>query len=183
MFLCQPLIELLASRGIGDVDAFLKAPSWSDLPDPLSIPSMEDAAARVLLAVREKERITIYGDYDCDGVLGTHILQSVLKVLGAAPRTYLPHRDEGYGLSSVDNPSLLPQRNRSVDYGRQWHQRASGCNIGTPPRNRGRRGRSSPHPGKAGGHNGMVRCVLRSWARSHVRVGACAESSLERYEG
>ncbi len=101
MFLCQPLIELLASRGIGDVDAFLKAPSWSDLPDPFSIPSMEDAAARVLLAVREKERITIYGDYDCDGVLGTHILQSVLKVLGAAPRTYLPHRDEGYGLSSV----------------------------------------------------------------------------------
>ena len=40
------------------------------------------------------------GDYDCDGVLGTHILRSVLTGLGAEPRVYLPHRDEGYGLSS-----------------------------------------------------------------------------------
>lgn len=36
----------------------------------------------------------------CDGVLGTHILRSVLSSLGAQPRAHLPHRDEGYGLSS-----------------------------------------------------------------------------------
>ncbi len=100
MFLCQPLLEVLAGRGIGDIDAFLKVPSWHDLPDPFSIPSMEKAAARVLSAVRNRERIAIHGDYDCDGVLGTHILRSVLTGLGAAPRAYLPHRDEGYGLSS-----------------------------------------------------------------------------------
>ena len=34
MFLCQPLIEVLAGRGIEDIDAFLKVPSWNDLPDP-----------------------------------------------------------------------------------------------------------------------------------------------------
>ena len=100
MFLCQPLLEVLAGRGIEDIDAFLKVPSWNDLPDPFAIPSMEKAAARVLSAVRNRERITIHGDYDCDGVLGTHILRSVLTGLGAAPRAYLPHRDEGYGLSS-----------------------------------------------------------------------------------
>ncbi len=100
MFLCQPLLEVLAGRGIEDIDAFLKVPSWNDLPDPFSIPSMEKAAARVLCAVRNRERITIHGDYDCDGVLGAHILRSVLTGFGAAPRTYLPHRDEGYGLSS-----------------------------------------------------------------------------------
>jgi single-stranded-DNA-specific exonuclease len=100
MFLCQPLIEVLAGRGIEDIDAFLKVPSWNDLPDPFLIPSMEKAVARVLGAVRQRERITIHGDYDCDGVLGTHILRSVLTGLGTAPRTYLPHRDEGYGLSS-----------------------------------------------------------------------------------
>ena len=100
MFLCQPLVEALAGRGIEDIDAFLEVPSWSDLPDPFSIPSMEKAAARVLSAVRNRERITIHGDYDCDGVLGTHILRSVLTGLVAAPITYLPHRDEGYGLSS-----------------------------------------------------------------------------------
>ena len=48
MFLCQPLLEVLAGRGIEDIDAFLKVPSWNDLPDPFSIPSMEKAAARVL---------------------------------------------------------------------------------------------------------------------------------------
>ncbi len=41
MFLCQPLLEVLGGRGIEDIDAFLKMPSWSDLPDALSIPSME----------------------------------------------------------------------------------------------------------------------------------------------
>jgi len=100
MFLCQPLVEALAGRGIEDIDAFLKVPSWNDLPDPFSIPSMEKAAARVLSAVGNCERIAIHGDYDCDGILGAHILRSVLTGLGAAPRTYLPHRDEGYGLSS-----------------------------------------------------------------------------------
>jgi single-stranded-DNA-specific exonuclease len=54
----------------------------------------------VLLAIREKERIAIFGDYDCDGVLGTHILRSALTSLGATPQSYLPHRDEGYGLNS-----------------------------------------------------------------------------------
>ncbi len=100
MFLCQPLLEVLAERGIEDIDAFLKVPSWNDLLDPFSIPSMEKATARVLRGVREGERITIFGDYDCDGVVGAHILRSVLSALGAPGRTFLPHRDEGYGLSS-----------------------------------------------------------------------------------
>ena len=34
MFLCQPLLEVLAGRGIEDIDAFLKVPSWNDLRDP-----------------------------------------------------------------------------------------------------------------------------------------------------
>ena len=100
MFLCQPLAEVLIARGIEDADSFLEQPSWSHLPDPFSIPSMERATARVLDAIRNRERITIFGDYDCDGILGAHILRSVLTSLGVAPRTYLPHRDEGYGLSS-----------------------------------------------------------------------------------
>jgi single-stranded DNA-specific DHH superfamily exonuclease len=100
MFLCQPLLEVLADRGIEDIDGFLKVPSWNDLPDPFSLPSMERAAARILCALRRRERVTIFGDYDCDGVLGAHILRSVLSGLGVSARTSLPHRDEGYGLSS-----------------------------------------------------------------------------------
>lgn len=100
MFLCQPLLDVLIARGIEDVDSFIQLPSWCNLPDPHSIPSMAQAVDRVLVAVREKQRITIHGDYDCDGVLGTYILRSVLSSLGAQPRAHLPHRDEGYGLSS-----------------------------------------------------------------------------------
>ena len=103
MFLCQPLLEVLAGRGIEDIDAFLKEPTWNDLPDTFSIPSMEKATARVLRGIRGGERITIFGDYDCDGVLGAHILRSVLSALGAPARTFLPHRDDGYGLS----PSMV----------------------------------------------------------------------------
>jgi single-stranded-DNA-specific exonuclease len=100
MFLCQPLLDVLIGRGIEDVDSFIQPPPWNDLPDPESIAGMTDAADRVLAAARDKQRITIFGDYDCDGILGTHILRSVLASLGVPARAYLPHRDEGYGLSS-----------------------------------------------------------------------------------
>jgi single-stranded-DNA-specific exonuclease len=100
MFLCQPLFDVLIARGIEDIDSFIQPPSWSDLPEPKSIPGMADAADRVLAAVRDQQRIAIFGDYDCDGILGTHILRSVLVSLGVPARAYLPHRDEGYGLSS-----------------------------------------------------------------------------------
>ena len=100
MFLCQPLLDVLIARGIEDIDSFIQPPSWNDLPDPESIPGMADAADRVLAAVRDMKRIAIFGDYDCDGILGTHILRSVLASLGVQARAYLPHRDEGYGISS-----------------------------------------------------------------------------------
>jgi hypothetical protein len=66
MFLCQPLLELLVLRGIENIDAFLKVPSWNELPDPFSIPVMEKAAVRVLCAVRRRERISIFVGYDSD---------------------------------------------------------------------------------------------------------------------
>ena len=100
MFLCQPLLDVLIGRGIEDIDSFIQSPSWSDLPDSESIPGMTGAVDRVLAAVRDKQRIAIFGDYDCDGILGTHILRSALASVGVQARAYLPHRDEGYGLSS-----------------------------------------------------------------------------------
>ena len=100
MFLSQPLLELLIARGIQDVDEFLKPPSTTDFANPFFVPNLDEAASRMLKAVREAARITIFGDYDCDGILASHVLESVLRRLGARVRVYLPHRDEGYGLSS-----------------------------------------------------------------------------------
>jgi single-stranded-DNA-specific exonuclease len=100
MFLCQPLLDVLIGRGIEDVDSFIQPPSWNALPDPLSMTGMTQAVDRVLAAIRDKQRIAIFGDYDCDGVLGAHILRMVLSGFGMQPRVYLPHRDEGYGLNA-----------------------------------------------------------------------------------
>jgi single-stranded-DNA-specific exonuclease len=100
MFLCQPLLDVLIGRGIEDVDSFVTMPSWSEFPEPASIPGVTDAVDRVLSAARDKKRIAIFGDYDCDGILATHILRVVLASLGVQAQAYLPHRDEGYGLSS-----------------------------------------------------------------------------------
>ena len=100
MFLCQPLLDVLIGRAIEDIDSLVLPPSWNDLPEPESIPGMAGAVDRVLAAVRDKQRIAIFGDYDCDGILGTHILRSALASLGVQARAYLPHRNEGYGLSS-----------------------------------------------------------------------------------
>ena len=99
MFLCQPLLDVLIARGIKDVDSFVQPPSWNDLSDPLSMTGMIQAVDRVLAAIRDKQRIAVFGDYDCDGVLGAHILRMVLSGFGIQPRVYLPHRDEGYGLN------------------------------------------------------------------------------------
>jgi len=100
MFLCQPLLDVLIARGIEDIDSFIQPPCWNNFRDPESIPGMTHTVDRVLAAVRDRKRIAIFGDYDCDGILGTHILRSVLASLGVQARAYLPHRDEGYGLSS-----------------------------------------------------------------------------------
>ena len=100
MFLSQPLLDLLIARGIQDVDDFLKPPSTNDFANPFFLTNLEEAASRVLKAVRERARITVFGDYDCDGVLASHVLESVLHRLGADVRVYLPHRDEGYGLNT-----------------------------------------------------------------------------------
>ena len=100
MFLCQPLLDVLIGRGIEDVDSFIQPPSWGDLPNPLSITGVAEAVDRVLAAIRDHERIAVFGDYDCDGVLGAHIVRMVLSGFGVQPRVYLPHRDEGYGLNA-----------------------------------------------------------------------------------
>ena len=100
MFLCQPLLDVLIRRGIEDVDSFIQSPAWSDLPDPFSIPGMAQAVDRVITAIKQKQRITVFGDYDCDGVLGAYILRTVVESFGVEPRIYLPHRNEGYGLNA-----------------------------------------------------------------------------------
>ena len=102
LHLAVPLAQVLINRGQGDADQasqFLQ-PQLRQLGDPFDLPDMSAAVDRILAAIERKERITIYGDYDVDGVTSSALLQFVLRVAGAVVTNFLPHRmDEGYGLT------------------------------------------------------------------------------------
>ena len=69
------------------------------LESPWLFRDMEKSVSRILRAIRNKERILLFGDYDLDGMSGTAILYLALKHLGAEVSYRLPSRADGYGLS------------------------------------------------------------------------------------
>ncbi len=95
--------QVLANRGITDPEAgkaFLN-PKLSDLHPPEMLSGCVEAARRVAAAVARKARIVIYGDYDVDGMAGVAILHSILRLVDADVRFYVPHRlEEGYGVNA-----------------------------------------------------------------------------------
>ncbi|MHC4228752.1 MAG: single-stranded-DNA-specific exonuclease RecJ, partial [Planctomycetota bacterium] len=100
----SPLVaQVLVNRGITDAQtgvSFLR-PKLTDLIDPAQMPGIEPATQRLKQAITNKEKITIYGDYDVDGITGVAIFWQVLTLLGADVDYYIPHRiDEGYGLNA-----------------------------------------------------------------------------------
>lgn len=68
------------------------------------------AAERIKEAVNNKEHITIFGDYDCDGITATALLYTFLKQMGAVVDYYIPNRqDEGYGIS-INSLAMLKNK-------------------------------------------------------------------------
>ncbi|MDX8395576.1 MAG: single-stranded-DNA-specific exonuclease RecJ [Mariprofundaceae bacterium] len=89
---------LLAARGLKETDPFF-TPQMAGFPNPDDMQDMAKAADRVADAVINKERIHIFGDFDCDGVSGTAILTEALKAAGAEVSSSIPHRaDDGHGI-------------------------------------------------------------------------------------
>ncbi len=89
--------------------------------DPFLLLQMEQAVDRLLKAVGAGEPITVYGDYDADGLTATALLVETLGSLGAEVSHYIPNRfDEGYGLHLESLSSLREQGAKivvSVDCG------------------------------------------------------------------
>ncbi len=97
--------RILASRGLppGEARQRFLQPEMRALHDPSLMPGLDRAAERLCRAVRDGEKIVIYGDYDVDGVTASAILYHAMRTLkvDADVSTYVPHRiDEGYGLNS-----------------------------------------------------------------------------------
>ncbi len=101
--------QVLINRGIIDIrqaSEFLR-PRLSDLIAPQRMPGVVKAAERIKKAVEKKEKITVYGDYDVDGITGISILWHLIQILGGNVDYYIPHRiDEGYGLNREAVESL-----------------------------------------------------------------------------
>jgi single-stranded-DNA-specific exonuclease len=93
--------SVLVRRGYGDPEqarAFLAGEQ--PLHDPLLLGDMAAAADRIRVAIAERRRICVHGDYDVDGICATVLAILVLRELGAEVEWHLPSRfDEGYGVS------------------------------------------------------------------------------------
>lgn len=99
----HPIIsKMLIRRGVKEIPEarrFLN-PSLADLNDPFLLDGMETAVQRIRQALRDKEPILVYGDYDVDGVSSTCLMLKTLRRLGATVDYYIPHRfREGYGIN------------------------------------------------------------------------------------
>ena len=99
----QVVAQLLLNRGIEnprEAECFLAA-RFSELRDPHQLPGLTAAADRVFAAFQDGRKITIYGDYDADGMTATAILVRCLRLLNAQHDYYVPNRlKEGYGLNA-----------------------------------------------------------------------------------
>ncbi|MBU3157008.1 single-stranded-DNA-specific exonuclease RecJ [Clostridium estertheticum] len=95
--------KILINRGFDneiDIRKFMRA-SIDDLYDPFLMKDMEKAIDIIKLAIENKEKIVVYGDYDADGVTSTVIMYKGLSRSGANVEYYVPDREhEGYGINS-----------------------------------------------------------------------------------
>ena len=98
------MVQLLYNRGFSDssqAELFLAAGKHlSD--DPFLLPDMPRATSRIYQALLSGENITVYGDFDSDGITATALLVKGLTELGGRVTAYIPHRlIEGHGLKTA----------------------------------------------------------------------------------
>lgn len=99
----SPLVTgILLERGFSNTDEMKKFLYGSDEPfhDPFLLKDMDKTVGRIEEALSKQEKITVYGDYDVDGITASSLLYIYLRNRGANVNTYIPKREsEGYGLN------------------------------------------------------------------------------------
>ncbi len=111
------LAQVLYHRGFRDpaqARAFLDG-HWDGPSDPFLLKGMAEAVTAIRRAIRERQPIAIYGDYDADGVSAAVLLAHTLRAIGATGQIHIPHRyDEGYGVNLAALRRLAEQGVRLV---------------------------------------------------------------------
>jgi single-stranded-DNA-specific exonuclease len=110
---------LLENRGVADMDDFFAPihPSKVSLEDvQIDKSQIKRAVQRIRQAIKEQQKIVIFGDYDADGICASAILWTTLNQLGLQTKPFIPHRNKhGYGISvkaleeifEADKPDLI----------------------------------------------------------------------------
>jgi single-stranded-DNA-specific exonuclease len=101
----HPLVaRVLVARGVVNplVAKRFLSPRLADLTHPDAMADRALAADRLVRAIRARERVVVFGDYDVDGITSAALLTRVLRSLGADVKTLVASRfDGGYGLSDT----------------------------------------------------------------------------------
>ncbi|QDR80849.1 single-stranded-DNA-specific exonuclease RecJ [Sporomusa termitida] len=104
------IAQALINRGVTNETAateFLHA-GTEYITDPYLLKGMQTAVIRIRRAIDQQEKITVYGDYDVDGITACAIVYKTLTRLGAAVEYYIPDRQsEGYGLNDAALTNLI----------------------------------------------------------------------------
>ena len=125
--------RLLEKRGL---DSTFLHPKYENLADPYLLPDLEKALGRIATAIKNSEKILIYGDYDVDGVTASTVMEEALILAGVKPENIdimLPDRfADGYGMS----PRLITRAKKrgarlviTVDCGSKNHAIIEELNI------------------------------------------------------
>src|SRR5712671_6308870 len=96
-----PAAGVLYARGFRDLASARRflSPSLDDLHNPLAMRGMDCALERLTRAIREHEKILIYGDYDVDGTTSVVVLKRAIELAGGAADFHVPDRlKDGYGM-------------------------------------------------------------------------------------
>jgi single-stranded-DNA-specific exonuclease len=99
----ETIVRILAIRGVSDpktINTFL-TPVLAQLPRPHLMKGMDEAVAILLDAIKFQKPLTVFGDFDADGITATSLITLFLNELGTPVKYYIPDRfSEGYGLNS-----------------------------------------------------------------------------------
>lgn len=102
----RPVCSILTQRGIGSFDAAKDyfRPKLEMLHSPWLMKDMDKAVDRIVTAIRQQEKILVFGDYDVDGTTAVASMYQFLVSIYDKEKTdyYIPHRyREGYGVSKM----------------------------------------------------------------------------------
>ena len=106
------IANTLVARGVRSAEeahAFLRPSLDSDWRNPYEIPGMSEVADALEVAIRERKRVVVFGDFDLDGISAATVLTRGLRALGAWATPFIPRRfEEGYGISKAAYERLKP---------------------------------------------------------------------------